>query len=160
MFIDSRKLPYGEVIHTEVCIVGAGPAGIALAHEFIGQSFRVCLLESGDLIYNAEAATLGEGETDGDPFPPLVPMRPRQFGGQATQWYIEYTKNRFGLRHVPLDRIDFEKRDWVPYSGWPFTKEHLDPFYERAHTFCKLGPYTYEAKDWEKTQFSPGSVQE
>ena len=52
MLIDSRKLPQGEIINTEVCIVGAGPAGIALAKELIGKHFRVCLLESGDLEVN------------------------------------------------------------------------------------------------------------
>ena len=44
------------------------------------------------------------------------------------------------MRHVPLpaggegvrlrgmDRIDFEKRGWVPYSGWPGQKKDLDPY--------------------------------
>ena len=44
MLIDSRNLPTDEVIQTEVCIIGAGPAGITLAREFIEQDFRVCLL--------------------------------------------------------------------------------------------------------------------
>jgi len=45
--------------------------------------------------------------------------------------------------------MDFEARDWVPYSGWPFDKSHLDPFYERAQSICKLGPYIYDVKDWQ-----------
>jgi glycine/D-amino acid oxidase-like deaminating enzyme len=47
MIIDSRSVPTGTVIETEVCIVGAGAAGITLAREFINSSFRVILLESG-----------------------------------------------------------------------------------------------------------------
>ena len=31
-----------------------------------------------------------------------------------------------------FEPLDFEERDWVPYSGWPVTREDLDPFYERA----------------------------
>ena len=50
--------------------------------------------------------------------------------------YRTYTKDRTGVRYVDLDAIDFEKRDWVPYSGWPITKEDLIPFYKRAHEFC------------------------
>ena len=45
-----------------------------------------------------------------------------------------------GVRYVPLDPIDFEKRDWVPNSGWPFSKETLDPYYERAQCFLRNGP--------------------
>ncbi|MGI2909016.1 FAD-dependent monooxygenase [Tolypothrix sp. VBCCA 56010] len=76
-------LPADEVIQTEVCIVGAGPAGITLARELIGQDFRVCLLESGDLEFNQETQSLSEGETVGDPFPNLQDMRHRQFGGPS-----------------------------------------------------------------------------
>ena len=31
-----------------------------------------------------------------------------------------------------MDPIDFEQRDWVPFSGWPMTRETLSPYYERA----------------------------
>jgi choline dehydrogenase-like flavoprotein len=47
MFIDALSVPTGTVIETEVCIVGAGAAGISLAREFTNSSFRVVLLESG-----------------------------------------------------------------------------------------------------------------
>lgn len=53
---------------------------------------------------------------------------------------------------MPLDKIDFEKRDWLPYSGWPFEKSHLDPFYERAQHLCRLRPFAYDAEDWEDEQ--------
>ncbi|WP_323713105.1 GMC oxidoreductase [Gloeocapsopsis dulcis] len=53
---------------------------------------------------------------------------------------------------MPLDKIDFEKRDGLPYSGWPFSKSHLDPFYERAQHLCRLRPFAYDAEDWEDEQ--------
>ncbi|NEU71537.1 GMC family oxidoreductase [Hassallia byssoidea VB512170] len=149
MLIDSRNLPADEVIQTEVCIVGAGPAGITLARELIGQDFRVCLLESGDLEFNQETQSLSEGETVGDPFPNLQDMRHRQFGGHANVWNIKINNQQLGLRHMPLDEIDFEKRDCIPYSGWAFSKSHLNPFYDRAHAVCKLGSFAYEAEAWE-----------
>ncbi|MDM9380183.1 GMC family oxidoreductase [Chlorogloeopsis sp. ULAP01] len=149
MLIDSRTLTNNEVIKTEVCIVGAGPAGITLAREFIGQDFRVCLVESGDLEFNRETQSLSEGETVGEPFPNLQDMRHRQFGGHANVWNVEINNKQFGLRHMPLDAIDFEKRNCVPYSGWPFSKSHLNSFYERAHEVCKLGAFAYDALTWE-----------
>jgi hypothetical protein len=55
----------------------------------------------------------------------------------------------------PLDEIDFEERDWVPYSGWPFKKSHLDSFYEKAQVVCRIGPFAYDAEDWEEPAKRP-----
>ncbi|OUL26463.1 GMC oxidoreductase [Nostoc sp. RF31YmG] len=152
MLIDSRNILTDEVIKTEVCIVGAGPAGITLAQEFIGRDFRVCLLESGDIEFNQETQSLCEGETVGDDFPALHDIRRRQFGGLANAWCIDIYNQQIGLRYAPLDEIDFEKRDWLPYSGWPFSKSHLNPFYARAQSVCKLGAFSYDAEAWEDVQ--------
>ena len=149
-FVDSRKLSQGSEVDTDVCIVGAGPVGIALAKEFINQNFKVCLLEGGDVNYfDEEIEALGDGENAGDPFAPLKEMRRRQFGGTANWWSIYLNQGRIGVRYTDLDDIDFKKREWVPYSGWPITKEDLFPFYKRAHVFCQLGPYDYSTKPWE-----------
>ena len=150
LFVDSRKLSHGSEVDTDVCIVGAGPAGITLAKEFINQNFRVCLLEGGDVNYfDEEIASLGDGEVVGDPFAPLWEMRRRQFGGIAYWWSIFLNQGRIGVRYADLDEIDFKKRDWVPYSGWPITKGDLVPFYKRAHVFCQLGRYDYSTQPWE-----------
>ncbi len=149
MFIDSRKLSQHLELVSDVCIVGAGPAGITLAKEFIAQNFHVCLLEGGDVNFDEETAALGDGEYIGDPFSPLRDMRHRQFGGMSNSWNVTLHEERIGARYVDLDAIDFEKRDWIPYSGWPITKENLIPFYERAHKYCQLGAYDYSTQPWE-----------
>ena len=153
MLIDGRTVPRDEVIETEVCIVGAGPAGTTLAREFIGQSFRVCLLESGGTEPREDThQLLCEGEIIGDLSQNLFESRCRQLGGTANLWKDRTGKNHYSVRLLPLDKIDFEKKDWLPYSGWPFGKSHLDPFYERAQYLCRLRPFAYEAEDWEDTQ--------
>jgi choline dehydrogenase-like flavoprotein len=139
MLIDSRTLPEGHLVDTEVCIVGAGAAGITLARELAGSKFRVCLLESGGLDFDRETQSLNEGELTGQSYFPLEMTRIRYFGGTTNVWS--------GVCE-PLDEIDFEERDWIPYSGWPFTKSNLDPFYMRAHSICQLGPYAYDAVSW------------
>ena len=139
MFIDARTLTENTIIETEVCIVGAGAAGITLAREFIGQPFRVCLLESGGLEFDEDTQSLYEGENVGLPYA-LGAERLRYFGGTTNHW---------GGYCRPLDEIDFEPRDWIPHSGWPFGKSHLVPFYERAQSICQLGPFVYDVEAWE-----------
>lgn len=155
MLIDSRILPADMVIETEVCIIGAGPAGITLAYEFLGDNFDVCLLESGGFKPNSDVQALCQGETVGNLFQDLHETRHRQFGGTANSWPVRLNGKQLGVRYVPLDPIDFEKRDWVPYSGWPFSKSHLDPFYKRAQKLYKIGDFAYDAHSWSNREVTP-----
>jgi choline dehydrogenase-like flavoprotein len=50
MIIDFRTVTQNTPIETDICIVGAGAAGIALARELLGTHVRVCLIESGGMI--------------------------------------------------------------------------------------------------------------
>ncbi|WP_271252847.1 GMC oxidoreductase [Pseudanabaena sp. Chao 1811] len=149
MIIDARSLPSEESLETHVCIIGAGPAGLTLAREFANQNFQVTLLESGGFEFDSEIQSLNTGKVIGDPYPELSGTRRRQFGGTSHTWEGQNGYKEYGFRCLPLDVIDFEQRDWLPYSGWPFTRTDLDPFYERAHQVCQIGPYAYKAEDWE-----------
>ncbi len=139
MEVDARTLPDHARIETDVCIVGAGAAGITLAREFGGQPFRVCLLESGGPRADHATQALYQGELSGHPGFPLDETRATGFGGSTSQWHGSCR---------PLDDVDFQVRDWVPFSGWPFPRSHLEPFYVRAQAVCQIGPFTYDARDW------------
>jgi len=149
MIIDARSLPPDENLETHVCIIGAGPAGLTIAREFANQNFQVTLLESGGFEFDPEMQTLSEGTAIGDPYSVISNTRLRQFGGTSHTWEGQSGYKQYGFRCLPLDAIDFEQRDWLPYSGWPFPKSELDPFYERAHQVCQIGSYTYKVEDWE-----------
>lgn len=140
MLIDGRQVADGDIIETQVCIIGAGPAGMALALRLSGQPFDVCLLESGGFELDVEAQALNRGENVGRPYFPLSASRSRLFGGTSNLWA--------GLCR-PLDEIDFQQRSWIPHSGWPFGKSTLDPYYRAAHELVRLGSYEYD---------DPGSV--
>ena len=143
MFIDARSVPTGTVIDTEVCIVGAGAAGITLAREFVNSGFRVVLLESGGTELETATQELYDGDNIGRPYyDPRVP-RLRYFGGTTNHWA--------GKCALP-DSVDFEFREGLPYSGWPFTREYLEPWYRRAQVICQLGPYGYALSDWGVAQ--------
>ena len=155
MTVDARSLQENYTIETDVCIVGAGTAGLTLAREFVDKGFRVCLLESGGLKPDQETQSLYWGENVGHPYFSLDTARARYFGGTTNRWHIAIGDNRVGARMRPLDEIDFEERDWVPHSGWPFSKSDIDPFYDRAQVMCRIEPLTYDVADWEDPEKSP-----
>ena len=141
MHIDARALPDGSLLEGDLCIVGAGAAGISIAREWIGSSQKVLLLEGGGFQYEPAMQDLYRGAMVGLPYYPLQAARLHQFGGTTGHWA--------GFCST-LDPIDFEKRDWVPHGGWPMRREDLDPFYARAQPLLELGPYRYSAADWQR----------
>jgi len=155
MTVDARSLPENATIETDVCIIGAGVAGLTLAREFIGSGFRVCLLECGGPGPDRATQSLFWGENKGHPYFPLDVSHSCGFGGTTNHWTIRLGDNRLGVRLRPLDRIDFEEREWIPYSGWPFQKSHLDPYYDRAQSICQVGSSTYDLQDWEDPRTTP-----
>jgi choline dehydrogenase-like flavoprotein len=140
MFLDARTVPEGSLIEADLCIVGAGAAGITIAREFRASSLRVVLLESGWFTADEVTQSLYAGEVRERPYFPLdsIQTRCRYFGGTTNQWTGECR---------PFAALDFAQRDWVPDSGWPFDLEHLLPFYEKAQSVCQLGPFAYAARD-------------
>lgn len=126
-------------MRADVCIVGAGAAGIAIASELSGQSCRVALLESGDFKFRHRPQSLYLGEQIGIPNFSTGLSRFRTFGGSTTRW---------GGQCRPLDALDFEPRDGMPHSGWPFDLAYLEPYYRRAQAVCQLGPYEYQPSAW------------
>jgi choline dehydrogenase-like flavoprotein len=149
MFQDARALPDNARLTTDVCIIGSGPAGLTLCQKLANTGLRILLIENGGMDYNPERQLLLQGQdTTGEYFPP-VDMRRSQFGGTMTIWSAELPDMSRGARLVPLDAIDFERRDWVPYSGWPFSGTDLDPYYRRAEELWGFAPNTYDAAVWE-----------
>jgi choline dehydrogenase-like flavoprotein len=139
MVIDARTLPHNHVLQADICIIGAGAAGISLAMEFIGGPYSVLLLESGGVDPDPETQSLYKGTTVGMPYVPLDSSRLRYFGGTTNHW---------GGMCFPFDESDFTKRDWIPHSGWPFPKSTIDPFYKRAARVIQLPTEHWDSDSW------------
>lgn len=140
-FFDSRTLTSADPIERDVCIIGAGPAGMAVAREFFGRNDRVAIVESGDIGVDDDAQLLNTGEQVGIPYPDLETTRLRGFGGTSWHW---------GGNVKPLDPVDFEQRPGVRDSGWPFGLETLQPYYTRAQRFFKLPKNAFDESAWRK----------
>jgi choline dehydrogenase-like flavoprotein len=148
MITDARSLPNGVVLEADLCVVGGGPAGLTLAREFGAKGRDVLLVESGGPSDEPGDDALNAGATCGDPFEDLRSSRHRRLGGTAWIWNT-FLGGSPGAKYTPLDPIDFEVRPWVPWSGWPFGREQLDPYYRRAHERCGLGWFDYSAAAWD-----------
>jgi choline dehydrogenase-like flavoprotein len=146
MFVDVREVPAGTPVETDVCVVGGGAAGIAIAVELAHQPIDVVLLESGGLRRRASATDLNAGESVGLTYGPLETTRSRYFGGSTNCW---------GGWSRPFDAEDFDHRPWVSHSGWPFGRAELDPYYPRAAALLQLGPMDYDARAWERRVANP-----
>src|SRR5437763_3398462 len=48
---------------------------------------------------------------------------------------------------MPLDAIDFERRDWLTGSGWPISLEDVMPFYPEANRLAEAGRFAYDARE-------------
>jgi choline dehydrogenase-like flavoprotein len=137
MLIDSKVLSPDSDISAQVCIVGAGPAGISIALKLQEAGMDVVLIESGDLEPDEETQLFGAGEVTGIPYGPLETTRVRAFGGTANAWGAsddDWTDDSAQIR--PLDKADFLQRSWVTCSGWPFEINELRDWYDVADAIC------------------------
>jgi len=153
---DSKK---SKNVHTKVCIIGSGPAGITAAWHLLKNGVKDVTLIEGSRTLNLEDSRrdkkyLYDGKADGlfDPNEKeflLLPYpggnnfckeRERIFGGTSAHWAGQCR---------PLDKITFEERAGFP--GWPIKRTDLDPYYAKASAFLELyGNY------YDSNQKNPG----
>ena len=143
MHFDARKIPNGSVIEGDLCIIGAGAAGISMAMDWNNTSKKVILLEGGGFEYETRIQDLYKGTTSGQKYYHLSATRMHCFGGTTQMW---------GGFCTPLDEIDFEKRDWVENSGWPFHRKELMPYYDKASEFVDIPSADFDVENWKKSK--------
>lgn len=143
MHIDVDDIAHGAKVDTDVCIIGAGAAGITLARALAKNQTDVLLLESGGFAPDPQTQDLYRGSNAG---------WAAHFGAVANlgKWgdYLQFSRLRYvggttnhweGLC-APLDESDFERREWVDFSGWPFSFSELARHYESAAEVLQLDP--------------------
>jgi len=112
-------------------VVGAGPAGIAIAIEVASKGFDVVLIESGNEKLDSDTQLLAEaGEWNTALHAPMSMSVRRQLGGTSNIW---------GGRCVPYDGVDFERRDYISNVTWPINYNDLMSYYQRACSWLKCG---------------------
>jgi choline dehydrogenase-like flavoprotein len=156
---DSKK---SKNVHTKVCIIGSGPAGITAAWHLLKNGVKDVTLIEGSRTLNLEDSRrdkkyLYDGKADGlfDPNEKeflLLPYpggnnfckeRERIFGGTSAHWAGQCR---------PLDKITFEERAGFP--GWPIKRTDLDPYYAKASAFLELYGNYYDSNQKTRATIS------
>lgn len=141
MLIDARSVAGGSAFDCDVCVVGSGPAGIAIVDRLRDCGLGVILLEAGGLEYGLAAQRLYRGPIIGQPYYRLDACRWRMFGGSSNRW---------GGWCRPLDAEDYSERAWLALSGWPIRADVLRPYEEAAAALFELPNARFDLQAWRE----------
>jgi choline dehydrogenase-like flavoprotein len=143
MYFDANQLPDGATLRGfDICIVGAGAAGIAMAARLIPSNKKVLMVSSGPPSAPVETpanesmykGVLGPFLRKVDPeF--LTRSRLRMYGG---------TTNHFYFWARPLEDADLTARPGYRDASWPLDISELDRYYPDANDTGGYGPFNYD----------------
>ncbi len=139
MLLDARSIVSGSTFECDLCVVGAGPAGIAIADRLRESGLAVLLLESGGFKYELPTQRLYRGEIRGQEYYRLDGCRWRLFGGSSHRW---------GGWCRPLEEVDYTKRDWFARSGWPISVQTLSSYEADAAELFELPGGRFDLEAW------------
>jgi choline dehydrogenase-like flavoprotein len=125
-------LPHGA-LSADVCVIGTGPVGLAVALECDRLGLTVLALEAGNETVEEqqlEATPRADVVNPSHHAPLDVTMR-QAFGGTSWAW---------SGACVPFDPVDFQLRPQVNGSGWPINHADVEPYYARATEILDCDP--------------------
>ncbi|MGB2833246.1 MAG: GMC family oxidoreductase [Methylotenera sp.] len=133
----------------DVCICGAGPAGITIARILAEAGKTVALLEGGGLERTEDSQNLYQGKNIGlNNWDAVFNCRLRYLGGTSNHW---------SGRCSFFDRVDFEKRDYFSITGWPAgSHEQMFKHLEEACVIVDLPKDTFKElpkSHWKGSNF-------
>ncbi len=115
----------------DLCVVGTGPVGIALALELEGLGDEVLVLESGGIEVDPAAAEASRAQiVDPGRHAAMELAVCRALGGTSWTW---------GGRCVAFDDIDWMPRAFVKDADWPLSHDEIRPWYAKAAEYLLCG---------------------
>jgi choline dehydrogenase-like flavoprotein/predicted dehydrogenase len=123
----------------DLCIVGSGPVGLAIALAFVGRQESVVVVETGGDAHEPATEALSAVEVAGHRRAHPNAVRRRIFGGTSSVW---------SGRCMPFSALDLQHRSWIPHSGWPLRSEDVDPWLAPAGQLLQAGPAVYDDRLW------------
>jgi choline dehydrogenase-like flavoprotein len=122
----------GKPVRSQVCVVGAGIAGLVLARKLALRGVDVVVLEAGGrLIEESGQRLFAEAELRGQPHVGTTEGRFRVFGGTSLRW---------GGQVLAMGEDEA--------ASWPVGVEELRPFVAEAEELLEVGKLPFEASDF------------
>lgn len=112
----------------EVCVIGAGAAGIYLAVELVSRGLDVLLIEAGDITCTDGAAIGFDARFDAELYPAAVTGRLFGLGGSTSRW---------GGLLIPHSRHDVRGNGTLEFDVWSHIVQTIND--KIAHVLDKLG---------------------
>jgi len=151
MFKDLKDISSESTLTYDVCIVGTGPAGISVAKQLLDTDHRIVMLESGGVLPEPEYQQLNKGENSGPSFLSLDASRLRCFGGASKLWAGVCS---------PFKSDEFDKKSFIPLSGWPISLDDLKSYYKQAAKMLGITYQKFYNKDYFNDTFNGISFKE
>ena len=130
MFHDLGTSPDQSVERTTtVCVVGAGLAGIFLAHSLSKHGVRILLVEAGSKTSLAPSSCGVQCLQHGTIYRGAELGRNFGLGGTSATW---------GGQLISLSPGDFKARSAVGCDAWPITFSEIEAYYEQVRAALRL----------------------
>ncbi len=147
MILDARDLPDRSELRADVCVVGAGPVGLAAALALAAGGLDVVQLDSGGPEHDPAADALGEPASI--EFGTVTRLgHTRRIGGNAHAWQVRTGLTHRGVRMIPLQGAELDSWPGDPGGGWPVGGDELARYLARAQAWLGLPARDYDAASW------------
>lgn len=126
MIFDLQHLPKERSIcrHCDICILGAGTAGIFLAQSLRDAGLKIIVIELGGASSSEAKLSFEEPTCSNSVYHGAALGRVSGLGGTSTKW---------GGQMIGLSQSDFNLHEGLKDGFvWPITKDELKPYYERV----------------------------
>ena len=163
-----HTLPYKDLprfprldrdLETDVCVVGAGIAGISTAYELVLRGLNVVLLEGREVLSGETGRTSGHLASDLDDGYPAIAAKHGNKGAKAAAESHDWAINRVGEISKRLGiECEYRQIPGYDFSQYPRDskdhKEDVDTMIEEGHKAQELGLKTeykegYLLKGWD-----------
>ena len=140
MRIDLEDVPSGTEFESEICVIGAGVAGLLLSKKLAGYGFHVHLLEAGGVDLEQRSQDLYKSEMRGVFHSGATQGRFRTFGGASIRW---------GGQLLSYPDEVFQKRELLGDIGWPISEADIRAYYPEIFKIMGVNdlPFTDEFLD-------------
>jgi choline dehydrogenase-like flavoprotein len=131
--LDLAKNPPKNTIDSDICVIGAGPVGLAVARAFADKRRSVTLLERGPALAKEQAAN-EEIKLDRRAYRGATAGRAFGAGGTSALW---------GGQLLPVRDRDLQARAQIAAPAWPVTYAELAPHFATLETWLQVTPGTF-----------------